>query len=142
MARTIPVKTAKKKAWAAFSKYIRVRDCLRTTNSPNMGRCISCDILLPIEKTQAGHLVGGRTNAILFDERGVFLQCYACNMYKQGNTKGYINSLRKLIGFDETEKLWEELHRLKNEARQFKAHELSDIEKKYKEKTKKLLESS
>ena len=32
----------------------------------------------------AGHLVSGRTNGVLFDERGVFPQCYACNVCRQG----------------------------------------------------------
>ena len=33
---------------------------------------------------QAGHLVSGRTNGVLFDERGIFPQCYACNVCRQG----------------------------------------------------------
>lgn len=32
----------------------------------------------------AGHLVSGRTNGVLFNERGVFPQCYACNVCRQG----------------------------------------------------------
>ena len=37
----------------------------------------------------AGHLVSGRTNGVLFDERGVYPQCPTCNLWEQGRGPEY-----------------------------------------------------
>ena len=70
--------------WPVFSKYIRTRDCVKTTGSPLHGRCVTCGKLYPISKLQAGHFIPGRYDAILFDEEQVHAQCYRCNMKLQG----------------------------------------------------------
>ncbi len=70
--------------WPTFSRYIRTRDCIRTTGSPVHGRCVTCGKLLPFKKLQAGHFIPGRTDAILFDDAQVHAQCYRCNMKLQG----------------------------------------------------------
>lgn len=69
----------KKELWKKFSQYIRLRDCLITTGSPDHGRCVTCGRVYPRKKLQAGHFVPGRTNAILFDEDCTHAQCYRCN---------------------------------------------------------------
>ena len=74
----------KKKLWPVFSKYIRTRDCIKTSGSPLRGRCVTCNKLYPIKKLQAGHFIPGRYDAILFDEEQVHAQCYCCNMKLQG----------------------------------------------------------
>jgi len=79
-------RTAKKKSaahntcWKNFSRYIRLRDAINTTGTMTHARCITCGAMLPIEDLQAGHMIPGRTNGILFDETMVFAQCYACNV--------------------------------------------------------------
>jgi len=70
--------------WPVFSKFIRVRDCIKTTGSPLHGRCITCDKTYPIKKLQSGHFIPGRTDALLFDEEQNNAQCYRCNMKLQG----------------------------------------------------------
>lgn len=71
---------AKDRAWKAFSKYIRTRDCLKTTHTKEQGVCITCGQVKEFKSLQAGHLVGGRGNAVLFDEEIVNAQCGGCNI--------------------------------------------------------------
>lgn len=85
-------------AWKWFSKYIRLRDCLATTGDPEWGMCISCGRTYEFFRLQAGHLVPGRRNAVLFDEDGVNAQCVRCNKYMSGNTAKYRVVLLKKIG--------------------------------------------
>ena len=70
--------------WPTFSKYIRTRDCIRTTGSSLYGRCVTCGKKYKFAKLQAGHFIPGRTDAILFDATQVHAQCYRCNMKLQG----------------------------------------------------------
>ena len=70
--------------WPVFSRYIRTRDCIRTTGSPLHGKCVTCQKKYPISELQAGHFIPGRTDAVLFDETQVHAQCYRCNMKLQG----------------------------------------------------------
>lgn len=65
----------KKTAWQEFSKWIRLRDCVKTTGDTESGVCITCGKLIPFKQSQAGHFIAGRTNAVLFDEDIVHLQC-------------------------------------------------------------------
>ena len=81
--------TAKKKAWDAFSKMIRLRDCFATTGTPIVGKCITCGKNWSFNQLQAGHAIAGRRNALLFDEELVHAQCRMCNEYKNGKLKKY-----------------------------------------------------
>jgi len=82
-------KKNKKLAWKWFSQYIRLRDCLKTTKSKNFGRCYTCDRIKPFKELQAGHLISGRTNAVLLDEEIVKVQCHRCNIELGGNYTEY-----------------------------------------------------
>jgi hypothetical protein len=75
---------AKRTAWSWFSKYIRLRDCLKTTGSPDYCKCITCGRVVSADQIDAGHAIPGRTNGILFDESIVFGQCRDCNRNKGG----------------------------------------------------------
>lgn len=79
---------AKKKAWATFSKYVRLRDAFETTNTPDYLLCITCGKRYPAFGkgcAQAGHFIPGRSNAVLIDDRFVHGQCYNCNINLRGN---------------------------------------------------------
>lgn len=73
------LKKAKEKAWNAFSRYIRTRDCIRFRNSLTEGICVTCKREYPYKKLVAGHFIPGRSNAVLVDERIVYSQCMGCN---------------------------------------------------------------
>ena len=87
---------------------------------------------------QCGHLVAGRGNSILFDERGVGVQCYACNCCKHGNILAYIEYLEKKVGKDEA---WVIIEDLKFQSRipyKFSREELSEKIETYKLKLESL----
>ncbi len=91
-------KTVKRNAWGVFSKYIRLRDCLRTTGTSTHGKCITCGKLLSISFCDAGHFVSRRYNSTLFDEKNCHLQCRYCNRYLNGNLLEYRRQIIKLYG--------------------------------------------
>ena len=90
--------TLKRKVWSAFSKYIRLRDCLKTTGTLTHGKCITCGKLLSINFCDAGHFVSRRYNATLFAEKNCHIQCRYCNRYLHGNLLEYRRQIIKLYG--------------------------------------------
>ena len=81
--------------WPLFSRFIRLRDCIKTTGTTDRGRCVTCGRLYKFEKLQAGHFVPGRTRAILFDPRCVNAQCYRCNVKLDGVWPAYYRWMQK-----------------------------------------------
>ena len=79
----------KRRAWNRFAEYIRVRDCIKTTGCPFVGRCVTCGKRFHIRALQAGHCFPGRKNGRLFDERLVNAQCVLCNERHHGRRKEY-----------------------------------------------------
>lgn len=79
----------KKKAWDAFSRMIRLRDCFATTGSDIVGKCITCGKNWGFKQLQAGHAIAGRGNGVLFDDELVNAQCRPCNEFKNGRLKRY-----------------------------------------------------
>ena len=102
---TSPYKAAKKLAWQWFSRYIRARDCLKTTGTPERGRCYTCDTERSFGVLQAGHYIDGRNNAVLFSEIGVHAQCGQCNVYKYGNKVEYRRRMIRDYGTAKVEQL-------------------------------------
>jgi hypothetical protein len=74
---------AKDRAWKCFADYIKLRD----SDWRGICKCCTCgrEIELGTQECQAGHLVHGRSNAVLFDERIVHAQCSTCNSKFIGN---------------------------------------------------------
>ena len=117
------VKVLKKKAWVLFSRYIRLRDCLKTTGTTTHGVCITCGKNYPFESLQAGHFIAGRSNAVLFDEHGVFAQCYACNVGLHGNVLEYRRKIIEMYGEGSDEVMEVESKKTKK----FTVQELQDL---------------
>lgn len=130
--------TEKQKTWAVFSKYIRLRDALRTTGTLTHAKCVSCQRVYPIEKLQAGHLVSRRHTNILFDEKNVHAQCQKCNLFMKGNWEGYYEQFVRLYGDD----VLEELLMKRQIPKQFKKKELIELRETYKQKIKELNENN
>ena len=124
---------AKKRAWDAFSLWVR------TSNSYMAGdtrwvKCYTCGKEKPIKEMSAGHAIGGRNNAVLFDERIVKPQCVGCNIWGRGQYQIFAYKLIKELGMGEYEKIL-------TEARipvQYKVYQYQEIEEKYKKKLKDL----
>ncbi len=95
------IKFWKKKAWDEFSKYIRVRDALRTTGTIDKCVCCSCGKIYDVWGVgclQAGHFVPGRRNGTLLVPLGCHGQCYNCNVRLKGNWPGYHDFMIKNYG--------------------------------------------
>lgn len=75
-------KTLKAKAWKAFARFIKARDA----DKNGMVVCCTCNCWMKYNepKCNAGHFIGGRGGAVLFDEMGVHCQCASCNGFKNG----------------------------------------------------------
>lgn len=134
-------KKAKKKAWEAFSRYIRTRDCLRFSGDPELGKCVTCNLVFPFKKLQAGHFIDGRSNSVLFDERIVYTQCYQCNSKnesyggKSGNKVEYYVFMLEEWG----QIMIDEFRALKYKTVKYKPHDYERIEQEYLDKTAALL---
>lgn len=132
---------AKDEAWKQFSIYIRTRDCLRFTGDPTQGMCVTCKRPYPFTQLQAGHFIQGRGNAVLFDERLVYSQCFGCNgippFGKGGNYVEYFLFMMNIEGHTKEE--LEEFNNLKHNTKVYKLYDFLEIRDKYKEKTKELL---
>ncbi len=118
------VAKVKKDVWVVFSKYIRMRDCLRTTGLADYGKCITCGKTIPRTLLQAGHFIAGRHNANLFSERGTHAQCYNCNINLHGNTLEYRRQIIKMYG----EGADLELEEQAKEIKKFTIPELKELE--------------
>ena len=115
------IRKLKAQVWVIFSKYIKMRDCLLATGSPEYGECFTCDFSGHISGLQAGHFIPGRHNAYLFSEKGVHTQCVTCNLWLGGNPHEYRRQMVKLYGEDVTMEL-------EVEARQDKKFTISELE--------------
>ena len=127
---------AKDTAWKWFSLYIRLRDCLATTGSDIQCRCVTCGKIVPYSKVQAGHAIGGRHNAVLFDEDIVYGQCKDCNEVGGGEYQSF-----KIFLVNKHGEAWYEM----KEQGSHKAVQISDDEYRligehYRKEYKKLLE--
>lgn len=80
---------AKKRAWDMFSQWVRVKKGIDTTNYPFLGICVTCYKQFHIRALQAGHMIPGRSNAVLFQKELVNPQCVACNEGLHGRPKRY-----------------------------------------------------
>lgn len=133
--KTKTVSSMKKLAWTNFSKYIRTRDCIRTSGDPTHGFCYTCGAHKPFKELQAGHFIPGRRPTVLFDERQVKAQCYRCNVGLHGNWTEFLTKMNKEFGNKEVDKMIEESKQIK----QFKVYELEAINERYRLKLKELL---
>jgi len=94
----------KDNCWKSFSKYIRIKGCLETTGLPFVGICITCERQFHIGMLEAGHLIGGRKNSVLFSEKLVNNQCTYCNRIQHGEYKKYKKAMCKRYGEERLER--------------------------------------
>lgn len=124
------VSKLKKKCWKVFSEYIRRRDA----DENGIVQCITCPKKDHWKNMQASHAIPGRGNNILFDERGVYPACMACNIFKHGNLYSYIEFLERKHGKEEAWVIIEDLKFQSRLPRKFSIEELENMIEKYKSK--------
>lgn len=124
----------KKEVWDVFSKYTRIKDCLRTTGCASFGLCITCGKRYHFKLLQAGHFIPGRHNSNLFSEEGTHAQCYNCNINLRGNTLEYRRQIIRLYGEGKDV----ELEAQDKEIKKFTVVELENLKKYFTKKIKEL----
>lgn len=128
----------KKAAWKAFSRYIRLRDCLVTTGTKTHAKCVTCGRVYSFNELDAGHFIDGRGGSVLFDEDLVNAQCQGCNRFKHGNKDAYTPFMIKRYGLKKVEEFWA----LKNQIKSWSIEELEEIRKYYIEEFKNAYENN
>ena len=113
------VSSLKKKLWKIVSEYIR----RKYSDWKGDVKCFTCGRQYHWKQIQAGHFIGGRHNAILYDERNIRPQCYGCNVMKHGDQLNYYRKLVAIHG----EKYVKELERLDKTTKQFTVNELIEL---------------
>ena len=124
----------KKEVWEVFSRYIRMRDGLRTTGTTEWGLCVTCGKRYHFKLLQAGHFISGRHNSNLFLEEGVHAQCYNCNINLRGNTLEYRRKIIQLYGTGADEKL----EFIAKQTKKFTTWELDELKKYFEGKIKEM----
>lgn len=84
----------KKIAWDLLSKIRRLEEA----DDRGMVECITCNKIYFWKDIQAGHFIDGRGLGILYDERGIHPQCYACNCPRHGLKTEYYPYMLKRYG--------------------------------------------
>lgn len=117
------IKTIKKKAWDMFSLYIR------QSYADNYGwvKCYTCDKTGIWKDFQTGHFVGGRHNAVLFNEECVRIQCVHCNIFLRGNYQAYTVRMIDEVGREKVDELLE----LKYAVKKLSYSDIEDIYNNY-----------
>jgi hypothetical protein len=128
---------AKRRAWTAFSRFVRLRDALETTGTTQAALCCTCGKEYPAFGKgclQAGHFLPGRRWPNLLDERGCHAQCYVCNCRLKGNPAEYWLFMERHYGRDVIDDLIER----DRAGGQVKAHEMVALAELYEAKAAKL----
>lgn len=134
MAKKPTVSGLKKKCWSLFSEVVR-----RThADFEGFASCVTCGRRYEWKKLHAGHLVSGRGNSILFDERGVYPQCYGCNIGKSGAVLEYVDFIETLHGKRAGKKLIKELRQKAKQTKTFTIGELEELRNELETKIQKL----
>jgi len=120
----------KKVCWKLCSEYTRRKNAM-----PNgFVQCVTCPRVRHWKSMQAGHFIPGRRNSYLFDDRGLFAQCYGCNCGRAGSWVEYEEFMINTFG----EGVVNELKRLRDVVKKFTPAELKGMIEDYKIKIKKL----
>ena len=120
------ISSAKAACWKVFSRYIRLRDCLHTSGSPEWGECVSCGRTFEFDKLDAGHFVPKKSGNY-FSEWGVNAQCQSCNRFHAGQQLPYRREIIERYGAGVDLELEAEAR----QSKKFTVQELDDLRQHY-----------
>lgn len=137
VAKLQPLKTLKERAWSAFSKYVRLRDCYGWyPDQIPAAQCLTCAAIRDWRQMHAGHFVhAGRANPVTYDERNINAQCPACNTFRHGMLDVYSERLTAKHGAGVTD----ELRAMKAQSKPLNRAQLHEIALKYEAKVEEML---
>lgn len=119
---------AEKKAWKAFSEYIRRKDADRN----GIVRCVTCSRPYHWKRMDAGHYVKSTHKLVKFDEMNVHAQCVHCNKALAGAESEYREYIIEHYGVGELNRL----EASKGKICKRTVAEFKEIEELYKQKIK------
>lgn len=120
------LRSLKKKCWALFSEWIRRKDA----DEGGTVSCYTCGKLMFWKEAHAGHAIGGRHNAVLFDPEIVRPQCVRDNVMLGGKYQVFITRLIKENGLS----WWEAKLTDSNRVVKYTRTDLEDLIKDLKQK--------
>jgi hypothetical protein len=86
-------KDLKKKLDDIFSIYIRRR-------YGDVAKCVTCGKVAEWKKMQCGHYITRAVSILRWDEQNAHVQCYACNVARNGNYPAYARFMIAKYGED------------------------------------------
>ena len=118
-----------KKLWSIFSRFIRIRDAVKTTGGSEYLNCITCGKSVQIAGSDcnAGHFQTRAHKATKFDEQNVHGQCVSCNKYHSGEQFIHGQKIVLMYGQEALDRILS----LKYESRQYKVYELEELVTEY-----------
>lgn len=132
------ITTLRKKLWTNyFSRYIRLRDAIKTTGKVDYARCCTCNKVKEIKSMHAGHFIAqGKSNFLRFNEQNVHAQCSQCNTYGRGEQDLYSQFIEREYGIEVLKKLRQDRWK----THKFTHSELEGLIETYKTKLKELID--
>ena len=94
------LRSLKDKAWGLFSEYVRRKDA----DGDGYTSCYTSEVRAHWKTLQCGHAIGGRHNAVLFDESICRPQTVRENVFLRGNYPVFTTKLIKENGMEWWEK--------------------------------------
>lgn len=92
--------TQSRATWKAFSKYIRMRDSIRTTGTLTSVECFTCGKKIPTAASQAGHIISRAFQGALYNPQVVYAQCTHCNLFFEGMHIPGFWHLGEMVGWE------------------------------------------
>ena len=124
--KTRSLRATKHAAWKVFSEYVR----RKYADANGMARCYTSGVVAHWKDLQCGHAIGGRHNAVLFDEEICRPQTVAENVFKRGNYPVFVTKLIQENGMD----WWEKKLAASREVVKYTRADLEDLIAGYKTK--------
>ena len=120
------LRSLKAKCWTLFSEFVR----RKYADAEGFASCYTSGVRAHWKELQCGHAIGGRHNAVLFDEEICRPQTLAENVFRRGNYPVFTTNLIKEKGMEWWEKKLEGSHQVVKHTRT----DLEDLIETYKKK--------
>jgi hypothetical protein len=123
------LKALKARAWKLMSEYIRRKDA----DQGGTNYCFTCGQPKFWKELQAGHFIGGRTNAVLLNEEVIRPQCLMCNVFLHGNYGRYTLKMVDEVGREKVEELMSLKHKVVKYTRTDLEEKIAELKAKIKD---------
>ncbi len=114
---------------AVFSKFIRIRDAIKTTGSKDHLICYTCDKYLPVKEGQNMHFCSRRHKILRWDEDNCKWGCVWCNVMLHWNYIVYTRRMQNEYWIDKIDELISKSHTTFRPSREFLEEKIEYYEK-------------